>query len=58
MITDKGTSVGDKSSVTDMLITDDVTVCLRHNHNYARCLRQALPFANSCSSSLLKVMPN
>ena len=45
MITEKGTSVGDKSSATDRLINDDVAVCLRHNQNYARGLRQALPVA-------------
>ena len=40
MITEKGTSVGDKSSARDRLIINDVTVCLRHNHTYARGLRQ------------------
>ena len=47
MITEKGTSVAYKSSVTDRLITDDVGVCLRHNQNYARGLRQPLPFVRN-----------
>ena len=47
MITEKGTTVGYKSYATDRLITDDVTVWLRHNLNYARDLRQVLPFARS-----------
>ena len=32
------------SDVLALLIADDVAVCLRHNHNYARDLRQTLPF--------------
>ena len=45
MITEKGTSPGDQSSATDRKITDDVTVCLRHNQNYAGGMHQALLFA-------------
>ena len=47
MITEKGTPVGDKGSATDRLVTDDVTVCLRHNQNYARNLGQGLRFARN-----------
>ena len=47
MITEKGTAVGDKGSATDMLMTDDVVVCIRHNQIYARDLHQALPFAGN-----------
>ena len=47
MITEKGTSVGDKGFVTDRLTNDDVAVCLRHNQNYSRGLRQVLPFARN-----------
>ena len=45
MISEKGTSLGDNSSATDMLKTDDVAVYLRHNQKYARDLRQTLAFA-------------
>ena len=45
MFTEKGTSLGDKSSATDWLITDGDAVCLRHNQNYSRDLRHALSFA-------------
>ena len=41
MVTEKGTLVGDKSSATDRLLTDDVAVRVRHNQNYARGLHQA-----------------
>ena len=44
MVTEKGTLVGNKSSATDRPTTDDVAECLRHNQNYARGLRQVLPF--------------
>ena len=39
MITEKGTSEGDKGYLADWPITDDVAVCLRHNQNYARDLQ-------------------
>ena len=41
MVTERGTSVRDKSTDTDRLITGDVTACLCHNQNYARDLCQA-----------------
>ena len=47
MITKKGTSLGVKSSAMDRLITDGVTVCLRHNKNDARDQQQALLFATN-----------
>jgi len=47
MITEKRTSLGDKGSARDSLITDDVAHCLRHNQNYERDMRQALPFARN-----------
>ena len=42
MITENGTSVRDKRSARGRRVTDDVAVCLRHDHNYARDLRQSL----------------
>ena len=45
MNTEKLTSVGDKSSAKEWLITEEVVVCLCDNKNYARDLRQALNFA-------------
>ena len=47
MITAKETSEGNKSYATDRLITYDVEIFLRHNQNYSRDLRQALPFARN-----------
>jgi len=51
MITEKGTSVEDTSSATVRHITDDVAVCIRHDQNYARGLRQVLPFARNVDNS-------
>jgi hypothetical protein len=47
MVIEKGNAPGDKRPATESLITGDVAICLRHNTNYARDLRQAKQFARN-----------
>ena len=62
MITEKGTPVGDKGSVKDSLMTDDVEVCLCQITNYVRRFRQARRFARNISTtkalSIFKMAPS
>jgi len=48
MITEKGTTLGDKSSATDRLITDDVMVCVCHTKKLSMRLASGFAFCYKC----------